>query len=145
MVLGSITVLMGIATALYLSANGEVGKLLGSPLAANVPFFFTALLASAIVVASSGQGSHLAKLNSLPPGLLLTGVASAMMILGTTALVPRLGAGQFFVLLLAGQLMGALLVSHFGWFASPQQPLGWRALIGGGMVVVGAAVALWES
>lgn len=145
MILGLTTVLLGMATALYLSANGHVGKLLNSPVAASLPFFATALASSIALLFLMGQSSAVSGLRTVPGPLLLTGVASAIMILGTTILVPKLGAGPFFVLLLAGQLLGALLVSHFGWLSSPLQPMGIRQVLGVALMVTGAATALWPS
>lgn len=146
MLFGLTTFVLGVATALYLSANGQVGKLLGSPIVASVPFFATALLASVAFMLASGQSSAMAGLRSVPGPLLLTGVASALMILGTTILVPKLGASPFFVVLLAGQLVGgALLISHFGWFSSPVTPVAVRQIAGVGLVIVGASLALWPN
>ncbi len=136
---------LGIVTAIYLSANSQVSKVLGSAVAANVPFFFTALVTSLVLLFLSGQQRSLLELGAVNWPFLLTGVASGFMILGTTILVPHLGARPFFVLLLAGQLIGALLISHHGWFQSPVQPFGLRQLAGTLTMIVGATVALWPS
>ncbi len=142
MLLGAFTILLGLVTAIYLSANGQVGKVLASPIAASIPFFATALLASVILLLILGEAQALKSLSKVHPLLLMTGVASALMILGTTMLVPRLGSGPFFVLLLTGQLVGSLVVSHFGWLSSPVQPIGWRELAGLALMVAGAFTAL---
>ena len=144
MLLGFISVLLGIATAIYLSANSGVAKVFGSALAANIPFFFNALITSLVIMVALGSTSTLKQWKELPAHLYLPGVCSAVMILGTSALVPRLGAKPFFVLLLAGQLIGALLVSQYGWFGSPSSSIGLREVAGVALMALGAAVALWR-
>ena len=144
MLLGLISVILGVVTAIYLSANSGVSKVLGSPLAANLPFFFNALVTSVIIVLVAGGTPTLKQWKQLPPHLYLPGVFSAVMILGTTALVSRLGAKPFFVLLLAGQLVGALIVSQFGWFGSPTSSSGLKEVLGITLMAAGAAIALWQ-
>ena len=143
MLLGLISVLLGVVTAIYLSANSGVAKVLGSPLAANLPFFFNALVTSVVILLVAGSAPSMKQWKELPPHLYLPGVCSAVMILGTSALVPRLGARPFFVLLLAGQLIGALVVSQFGWFGSPASSSGLKEILGVTFMAAGAAIALW--
>ena len=142
MLLGLISIILGVVTAIYLSANSGVSKVLGSPLAANLPFFFNALVTSAIILLVAGGTPTLKQWKQLH--LYLPGVFSAVMIIGTTALVSRLGAKPFFVLLLAGQLVGALIVSQFGWFGSPPSSSGLKELLGVSLMAAGAAIALWH-
>jgi len=144
MLLGLISIILGVVTAIYLSANSGVSKVLGSPLAANLPFFFNALVTSAIILLVAGGTPTLKQWKQLPLHLYLPGVFSAVMIIGTTALVSRLGAKPFFVLLLAGQLVGALIVSQFGWFGSPPSSSGLKELLGVSLMAAGAAIALWH-
>ena len=45
------------------------------------------------------------------------------------------------ILLLAGQVMGGLLMSHFGWLGSPVDPVSPLKLLGVALMVGGAALA----
>ena len=49
--------------------------------------------------------------------------------------VPRLGAGTFSAAILAGQLLGALALDHFGWLGLPQNSLT-PARIGGALLLL---------
>ena len=46
----------------------------------------------------------------------LSGVLSGLMILGSAFLIPQIGAGPFFVLFVAGQVVTGAIIGHFGWF-----------------------------
>ena len=55
----------------------------------------------------------------VPSYLFLTGFISAFIVLGTTFLIPKLGARKFFILTIVGQIVMAMIVSHFGVLESP--------------------------
>jgi transporter family-2 protein len=61
----------------------------------------------------------------------------ALLVFAIAKAVPEVGAGPFFVLLVAGQVLSGLLVSHFGWFATPVSPLTPMKLAGAGIMIVG--------
>jgi transporter family-2 protein len=44
------------------------------------------------------------------------------------------------VVLLAGQVIGGLILSHFGWLGSPLQPVSLVKMIGVAVMISGAAV-----
>jgi transporter family-2 protein len=72
--------------------------------------------------------------------MFLTGVVSALMILGSTFLIPRIGPGPFFVLLVAGQIVTGALLSHMGWFGAPVDAVGLRKAAGLFLVICGAGL-----
>jgi bacterial/archaeal transporter family-2 protein len=49
------------------------------------------------------------------------------------------GAGPVMITLLAGQILGGLLMSHFGWLGSPVQPITMMKLLGV-LVMLGGVV-----
>jgi transporter family-2 protein len=58
--------------------------------------------------------------------------------LGTTILIPHIGARKFFILLIAGQVLMAIVVSHFGLLESPKDPVNMKKMIGAVLVLSGA-------
>ena len=81
------------------------------------------------------------KIKEVPVYLYLTGVISAFMILGTTFLIPHLGARRFFILLISGQIIMAIVVSHFGVLESPKDPISMKKIIGASIVIIGAFIS----
>ena len=61
------------------------------------------------------------------------------MVLGTTFLIPKLGARRFFILTITGQILMAIIVSHFGALESPKDPITLKKLFGAALIIVGAA------
>lgn len=51
--------------------------------------------------------------------------------------VPRIGSANVFVLVIAGQLLMALLYDHFGLFGFPQANISWIKLLGAALLIFG--------
>ena len=129
---------MGLIMSIYLPMNSSVAKYIGSTITANVTFFFVALLTSALIFLLSGQFNTINHLKDVPAFLYLAGFVSAFVVLGTTFLIPHIGARKFFILLITGQILMAIVVSHFGLLESPQDPINLKKMIGAVLVLTGA-------
>ena len=134
-------VLMGVMLAVYLPMNSVVARYLNSTIAASIPFFLIALITSILLLFLSGGSATILNIKSVPPYFFLAGFISAFMIVGTTFLLPRLGARQFFIVLLAGQLTMAMILSHFGFLESPKDPITIKKLLGVSFLFVGAVIS----
>lgn len=137
----SFAFLMGIVMTIYLPMNSSVSRYVGSSITANVTFFAVALLTSIIIFLVSGQFDTLYKVKDVPLYLYLTGFISAFIVLGTTFLIPHIGARKFFILLIAGQIVMAVAISHFGILESPKDPISLKKLIGAALVIIGAMIS----
>lgn len=133
---------MGMTMSIYLPMNSSVSKYLGSSIAANVSFFMVALITSLVILFISGDFGAVSKIRHVPIYLYLTGFISAFIVLGTTILIPQLGARKFFILLIAGQVGMAIVVSHFGLLESPPDPISLKKLIGATMVIAGVMISV---
>ncbi len=133
-----IALLMGVAMSLYLPMNSSVSRYLGSSIAASVTFFAVALLTAALILLMSGEFKAIARIAHVPKYLYLAGFISAFMIIGTTFLIPKIGARTFFILLVAGQILMAIIVSHFGVLESPRDSITLKKILAAGLVVAGA-------
>lgn len=137
----AIAFFMGIVTSIYLPMNGAVGKQVGSALLANIPFYFLGTVTTLILFSFTRDFAAIPKLKEVPHYLYLSGFISAFLVLGSTWLLPKLGTGPFFVLFVAGQIIMALIVSHFGLLASPQDPITLRKLVGVAFLMTGVALS----
>jgi len=130
---------LGALLAVYLPVLGQSGRIVGSPILANVPFFAAGLATSFVLTLAMGNRlADFGRLREVPPWMYLAGVASGMMILGSTFLLPRIGPGPFFVLLVAGQILVGALLSHYGLLGAPLDAVSTRRLAGLALVVGGA-------
>ena len=74
--------------------------------------------------------------------LYLTGFISAFIVLSITFLIPILGARKLVILSLTGQLLMAMIVSHFGALESPLDPVNFKKVIGAVLLIMGAIVSV---
>ncbi len=133
---------MGMIMSIYLPMNSSVSRYLGSSIAANVTFFLVAFITSLLILFFSGDTDAVYRFRQVPVYLYLTGFISAFIVLGTTFLIPYLGARKFFILLIAGQVGMAIVVSHFGILESPPDPVSARKLAGAVLVIAGAMISV---
>jgi transporter family-2 protein len=138
----ALAVLMGIVMSIYLPMNSSVSKYIGSPITANVTFFTVALLTSIVIFIIFGEFHSIYNIKDVPVYLYSTGIISAFIVLGMTFLIPYLGARRFFILGVAGQILMAVLVSHFGILESPRDAVTIKKLIGAFLVVFGAYISI---
>ncbi len=129
---------MGLIMSIYLPMNSSVAKYIGSSITANVIFFTVALLTSIVIFFISGQLNTISHIKDIPAFLYLAGFVSAFVVLGTTFLIPHIGARKFFILLITGQILMAIIVSHFGILESPKDPINMHKMIGAVLVLAGA-------
>lgn len=139
--------LLGAMISVYQPMNGMVSRHAGSPLVANTLFYLVAFLSSAAMLGAwsllqPDGPSPVARLKGLPPILLLAGAMSAVMVLSTIALLPRLGARRLFLLQVAGQVLMALVVGHFGILGTARDPLTLRKALGAVLLLAGAVVSV---
>lgn len=136
-----LAVVLGAAVSVYIPMISKTSQLMGSPLLANIPFFGMALAFSVIIAAISGfRLSDLSKMGAVPAWLFLAGAVSALAIIGASFLVPRIGAGVLFVLLVAGQILFGAVVSQFGLLGAPKNPVTLVQCLGIAFVIFGAAI-----
>jgi transporter family-2 protein len=65
----------------------------------------------------------------------------ATLVFGIAWLIPQIGAQQMTVMLLTGQILSAMLLSHFGWLGSPVQPVTLTNVTGALLLIGGVFLA----
>jgi transporter family-2 protein len=137
----SLTFFMGIMLAVYLPANSVVARHLGSPITALIPFFFMALATTIVILLIFGDYRTFFRVKNLPFYLFLPGFAAAFMVLGTTFLIPKIGARNYFILGIAGQILTSMFLSHFSLLASPHDPITIKKIAGALLLLSGAVLS----
>lgn len=132
-----LAVLAGLLGSVHVPLNGALGVRVQSALLATFSFYGAAFLAISALLFATGNRAGLATLRDVPPAyLILPGLISVAVVGTNTYLIPRLGAVNLVVITVAAQLVGRAVISHFGWLASPVDPISWTkaagALLGAG-------------
>ena len=133
-----LALLMGAIISIYLPMISQTARMLGSGPMANVPFFAVALISSVLIAFATGsRAEQFQKIGSLPLWLLTAGIMSAGMIIGSSFLIPKIGIGTFFVLLVSGQVLAGMIFGYFGLFGVPATALTFGKVLGAILVVGG--------
>lgn len=85
----------------------------------------------------------MAAISRLPPWAFAGGIFGAIFIGLGIVLVPKIGTATFFVLLVAGQMLGALIFDHFGLMGVPVHPISMIRLAGAALLVGGVILIRW--
>jgi bacterial/archaeal transporter family-2 protein len=138
------TIFLGVILAVHLAMNGKVGSAINNPRVANGLFWcIGAVMAMAIGLTGWREGA-LTPLKDVHPILLTAGALGASLVFAIAWLIPEVGAGPLMIMLLAGQIIGGLVMSHFGWLGSPVDRITLTKLAGVALMIGGVALATFK-
>ena len=135
------TIFLGVILAVHLAMNGKVGSVLNNARVGNALFWCIGAAGALLIGLAGWQNGALKPLKQVHPVLLTAGVLGASLVFAIAWLIPQVGAGAVMITLLAGQVIGGLVMSHFGWLGSPVERVTWTKIVGVLVMVVGSAMA----
>lgn len=139
------TVFLGVVLTVHLAMNGKVGEAIGNPRVANAVFWCIGALGAVAIGATGWTPNALDGLGSVNPILLTAGLLGASLVFAIAWAIPQVGAFGLMMGLLAGQILGGMVLSHFGWLGSPVQPITLLNLAGAAVMVAGVVIATRNS
>ena len=139
LVLGS-----GFAIGIHLAMNARAADLLENVAVNQMFFWLTGFLVAAALGAASWSPRVLANAKQVPWYLYTAGAIGAPLILSIAWTIPRLGAGRTMVFMLTGQIVGGMVVSHFGWFGMQLDRVTVLRLVGVSVMLLGASLTLFS-
>jgi len=134
--------LVGAGLTVQVGMNATVRFAIGSPVLAAIINFLVGLAALAVVAVASGARWTPGSAATVPAWAWFGGLLGAAYVAATTVLGPRLGAAAFLALTLAGQMVAALLVDHYGVIGFPESPLTPARLVGAVLLVLGVLLIM---
>jgi transporter family-2 protein len=137
----ALTVFLGVVLTVHLSMNGKVGAVIGNPRVGNALFWCIGALTAIVIGLSGWQSGALSGIRQVNPLLLTAGAMGATLVFGIAWIIPQIGAQQMTVMLLTGQILSAMLLSHFGWLGSPVQPVSLANVMGAALMIGGVFLA----
>ena len=138
------TMFLGVVLAVHLSMNGKVGSVLNNARVGNALFWCIGAVGAIAIGLTGWQTGALGPLKQVHPVLLTAGIIGACLVFAIAWLIPQVGAGPVMITLLAGQILGGLLMSHFGWLGSPVQPVTMTKLAGVVVMIGGVVLATFS-
>ncbi|PCD02971.1 hypothetical protein COC42_00590 [Sphingomonas spermidinifaciens] len=131
--------LAGVGLATQSPTNAALGRSIGSvTLAALISF----AVGTAILVAAwlSFDRTPLATLKGAKPWMFVGGAYGAYFVAAAAFAAPRLGLASMLTIMIASQLVAALVIDHFGLIGLPRAPVTWVKIAGVALVLVGVVV-----
>jgi transporter family-2 protein len=132
--------LIGIVLAVHLSMNAQVGLILKNPKMGNALFWCIGGITALLIGFSNWDVDVFQRLKEVPVWLLTAGVIGAALVFGIAWIIPQIGAAPAFVLMVAGQVVAGLVVSHFGLLGAPVEPVTLTKVIGVLLLVAGVSL-----
>jgi transporter family-2 protein len=137
------TIFLGVILAVHLAMNGKVGAALNNPRVANALFWCIGACTAVIIGATGWRSGALAGLRDVPVILLTAGALGACLVFAIAWLLPQVGARAMFITLLAGQIIGGMTLSHYGWLGSAVQKVSWVNIVGALVMIGGVLLATY--
>lgn len=131
----------GVVLPFQATSNGAVGKALGHPLwGAIVSLAVSTLVLLPLLWVLKVPAPRLANALQGPWWLWIGGVLGAVYVTSAAAFAPKLGAGGFIVLVVAGQMIAAVIVDHFGLMGLTPRPVTLARFAGVALILIGAVL-----
>jgi transporter family-2 protein len=137
------TVFLGIILAVHLAMNGRVGSALSNPRVGNAVFWTIGAITAILIGLTGWRAGALDGLKNISPLLLTAGALGACLVFAIAWMIPNVGARFMFITLIAGQVLGGMILSHFGWLGSPVERITPMNVLGAVIMLVGVVVATY--
>jgi transporter family-2 protein len=142
----AVAIAVGALLPLQALVNARLGALThGALYASFVSFLVGTCLLGLMLLITRTPLMPTQALGALPAWIWVGGAIGACLVLVATLLVPKIGAGALICLIVLGQLLGSLLLDHFGVLGA-QRPADTLRIAGALLVVAGAALVVrpWQ-
>ncbi len=132
----------GAMVAVQAAVNARLRQAVASPFQAALVSFLVGTLALAAIVAVSARSWEGTSLSRLPWWAWTGGMLGAGYITAAVILAPRVGSLALIAMLIAGQILTALVLDHFGLLALPRVPVSPARLAGAALLLAGLFLIL---
>jgi bacterial/archaeal transporter family-2 protein len=138
-----LAIFLGVVLTVHLAMNGKVGASINNARVGNALFWCVGAFGAIIIGLTGWESGVLTPLKQVNPILLTAGLMGACLVFAIAWLIPHVGAGPMMIVLLAGQILGGLVLSHFGWLGSPRDPITGTKVLGATLMLGGAVIATY--
>lgn len=138
----ALSLFAGAAVPLQAGSNARLGVVLGHPFWATViSLLVSGLAIGLLILIVKVPRPNLAALSAGPWWIWLGGLAGVFYITIALIVVPRLGALNFIMAVVVGQLVISLLIDYFGLLGLPRHSPNLQKILGVSVVLVGFIIA----
>ena len=137
-----VCIVAGLGGGVQAAAMGRFGERIGVVEAVAFSSLVTTSVALASVVVYRQTLSGVADGLRAPPWLWIGGVMSALIVFAVALAPPRIGTTTTIALVIAGNLVGAVVIDRYGLFGLERIGLSWTRVLGVLLLGLGAALTL---
>lgn len=131
----------GVAMSTQAAVNTKLATYVESPLLAAFISFATGTLVLFICLLVSGTPlGDLVKAKNAPLVAWIGGALGVFFVMVMILAVPRIGVALSFSLAVAGQMLTALVIDHFGLYGVAERSISWPRIIGSVLVMAGVII-----
>jgi transporter family-2 protein len=139
----ALSLLSGALIPVQASTNAAFSKTAGNPIVTALMVFMVGLAAvSAYLLVSGTPLPGIAQLKSAPLYSYSGGLIVAFYVIIITFIAPRLGVAPAIRLIVTGQLIGAILIDHFGWFDVAVRTIDLKRAMGAVLMMAGVYLVM---
>jgi len=143
-VLALVALIAGAFVPFQAGSNAALARALGHPLWATAVSLLVSMLVLLPVMFMMRIGSPLIQqATHMPWWAWFGGVAGVIYLTSALLLTPRIGATNFIVCVIAGQMLAALLLDHFGLMGLPIKEINPGRVVGVSLILVGTFAVHW--
>lgn len=134
--------LAGMALTAQGGINAQLRAVIGSPVMATLISFVTGLVVILIYIMLFDRNSFasLSHLKSTPVYIMSGGVIGALFVSSVIILAPKIGAANMLGLIVAGQMILAVALDHYGLLGFVQHSVNWYRITGTILLIVGVVL-----
>jgi len=137
----AVAVVAGGVLSVQAGVNTVLARRLGGPLQATLASFLVGSVALlALSWARRRTWPSIDEMGRVPAPLWSGGLLGAFYVVATIVLSPRLGAATLFAVSIAGQMVAAIVLDHFGALGFASHPITVLRIIGVALVVSGVVL-----
>jgi transporter family-2 protein len=134
----ALAIIAGFFMAVQAPTNAILGKASGSPLVAAFISFLIGTVALGAIVAGTAGRLFAPELKLVPWYAWLGGLYGALFVAVAAFGAPKIGVGPLFTAVVAGQLLGAIVLDHYGLLGLTRQMVSIEKIAGVLLVLFGA-------
>ncbi|BDD00352.1 DMT family transporter [Persicobacter psychrovividus] len=138
-----VAVLIGAIASIQVGVNSSLKLTTGNALYATFTNFTVGWIAVFILVLIESKGNLgmvFGTILSADKWKLVGGLLGASFVTSLVIIAPKIGMTSTLTLVIAGQIILAMILDHFGWLGMHQQPISWMKIIGVMIMVVGVYI-----
>ena len=132
--------LIGVVLTLHLAMNAQVGAVVKNAKMGNAIFWTIGAITAIIIGLTAWEPEVFTRLKTVPLWLLTAGIMGGALVFGIAWTIPQIGAGPATVLMVTGQILTAMIFSHFGILGSPVEPISVMKIVGALLLIGGASI-----